>query len=90
MSRRLTLWLALAAACTPPVPSAGPTPTGLIRAESLYADLRGVRDSIDVTLAAGRHATAEGTPVDTLVGRYRALRGQVLRKLDREDPGYRM
>jgi hypothetical protein len=89
VSHRSTLWLALAAACTPPIPSAGPTPTGLIRAESLYADLREVRDRVDVTLAAGRHATGEGTPVDTLAGRYRALRAQVLRELDRV-PAFRL
>jgi hypothetical protein len=89
VTRRSTLWLVAVVACAPPVPPAGPTPTGLVRAESLYAELRALRDRVDVSLAAGQPATPDGTPVDALAGQYRALRVQVHRELDRV-PAFRL
>jgi hypothetical protein len=89
VTRRSTLWLVAAMACAPSVPPAGPTPTGLVRAESLYADLRAVRDRVDVSLAAGRPTTPDDMPVDALTGGYRALRVQVHRELDRV-PAFRL
>ena len=86
MTRRSTLWLVAAVACAPSVPPAGPTPTGLIRAESLYTELRAVRDRVDISVAAGRQTAPDGTPVDALAVRYRGLRVQVHQELDRVPP----
>ena len=69
-------------ACAPAAPPATPTPAALAHTESLYADLRALRDRIDVTTAAGRRATAEGTPVETLTRRYGVLRGGVVARLN--------
>jgi hypothetical protein len=77
------------AACVPPVPSAGPTPGALAAAESVYADLRAVRDRYDVAIAAAAPSSPDGTPVEALAERYRTLRAQVLRQLDRV-PAYRL
>src|SRR4051812_20628080 len=52
-------------------------PINLAAAESSYAVVRDLRDRIDVTLAAGASATADGTPLTRAVGRYDSLR-QVL------------
>jgi hypothetical protein len=48
-----------------------------------------VRDRVDVSLAAGRQTTPDDTPVDALAGRYRTLRVQVHRELDRV-PAFRL
>ncbi len=87
MTARAVLPLLFALACAPPTPAAAPAaapgaaPAALAEAESLYADLRSVRDWIDVTSAAGRAATLDGTPVTTLVGRYREHRRDVVARL---------
>jgi hypothetical protein len=57
----------LLAACTSHSPSPAPAGASLARAESLYANLRALRDRIDVTVAAGRHKTVEGLPLSSLV-----------------------
>ncbi|MGH7518843.1 MAG: hypothetical protein ACREOC_15490 [Gemmatimonadales bacterium] len=74
-------WLLLATACAPARSSPVPAPSALVRAESLYADLRALRDRIEVTTAAARPATADGAPLDTLVRRYHALRRTLIPEL---------
>ncbi|HEU4649178.1 MAG TPA: hypothetical protein VFS33_08975 [Gemmatimonadales bacterium] len=64
-------------------PSAGPrgaTPAAggsaaLANAESTYADLRAVRDRIDITRATGRSVSPDGVPLDSLTRRYNRVRG---------------
>jgi hypothetical protein len=65
-----------APASPPPAPSPATTVT-LARAESAYADLRALRDRIEVTTAAGRRASPDGIPLATLSERYGALRAAV-------------
>jgi hypothetical protein len=74
-------WLLLAPGCAPAAPSATPAPAALARAESLYADLRALRDRIEVTTASARPAAADGTPLDTLVRRYHELRRTLMPEL---------
>lgn len=76
-------WLLLATACAPAPWASSPRPasSALARAESLYADLQALRDRIEVTIASGRPATADGTPLDTLVGRYHELRRTLIPEL---------
>jgi hypothetical protein len=69
------------AACSSPAPMAGPAPAELGRAESLYADLRSIRDRIDVNLEAGRTRGAGASPFAALVLRHNALRGDLARSL---------
>jgi hypothetical protein len=77
---------AIAGCAAPPAPPA-PANTGLSAAESLYADLRAIRDRIEVTTAAGRPAAADGTPLATLVVRHNQLRGRVAPQLAAIDSG---
>jgi hypothetical protein len=59
-----------------------PRPGGTLAAtESLYLDLRDVRDRIDVAAAAARDAAWDGTPVSTLAVRHHQLRRDVLERL---------
>ncbi len=58
------------AVCAAPSPEGSPAPGELTTAESLYADLRALRDRIEVTVAAGRHETVEGLPLSSPVIRY--------------------
>jgi hypothetical protein len=82
-------WLsaALAAACGGRAPSAvaapqiAPPAASLAHAESVYADLRDVRDRIAVTTAAGRTTSPEGLPLATMVRRSNELRGTLLAQL---------
>jgi hypothetical protein len=67
----LGVFLALPA-CSSPVPARGPAPAELARAESLYADLRSVRDRIDVMREAGW--TGRGQAFDALVLKHNAVR----------------
>jgi hypothetical protein len=58
-------------------PNAAPATSGaaaVVQAESVYADLRAVRDRIDITRATGRSVSPEGVPLDTLVRRYNRAR----------------
>ena len=76
---------ALLAACSSPPPAA-PAPGGaLAAAESLYLDLRDVRDRIGVAGSAGRTAASDGTPVATLARRHKELRRALLTRLDAVD-----
>jgi hypothetical protein len=76
---------ALLAACSSPPPAA-PAPGGaLVASESLYLDLRDVRDRIGVARSAGRTAASDGTPVVALVRRHEELRRALLTRLDAVD-----
>jgi hypothetical protein len=63
------------AACASPAPEAAPAPAELATAESLYADLRSIRDRIDVSIEAGR------TPGARAIRRHNALRHDLARSL---------
>lgn len=65
------------AACASPTSVPGPAPAELARAESLYADLRGIRDRIDVDLEAGRTDGA----FTTLVLSHNAAREDLAKRL---------
>ena len=63
-----------------------PRPGGpLAAAESLYLDLREVRDRIDVAVAAARNVASGGTPVSALAARHHELRRAVLERLGAVD-----
>lgn len=70
----------LAACSSPPRP---PTPVraGLAAAESLYADLRSIRDRIDVSIEAGRTGRADARPFAVQVLTHNALREDLARSL---------
>ncbi|MBA3319094.1 MAG: hypothetical protein H0T50_13530, partial [Gemmatimonadales bacterium] len=69
---------ALFAACSGPPPS-GPAPVGpLAAAESLYLDLRDLRDRIDVAASAGRPAARDGRPVAGLARDHDQLRATLV------------
>jgi hypothetical protein len=53
----------------------------LAAAESLYLELRDVRDRIDVAAAAARDTARDGTPVATLAARHHDLRRAVVARL---------
>jgi len=73
VSKRTFAWLGLVVGCAP-APPAAPAPVALAQSESVYADLRALRDRIEVTAAAGRQRAADGTPLAMLARRYRRLR----------------
>lgn len=76
--------LALGACATGAVES--PVPRGpLAAAESLYLELRDVRDRMDVAAAAARDVAWDGTPVRALVARHHGLRGAVVERLGAVD-----
>jgi hypothetical protein len=63
-----------------------PRPGGaLAAAESLYLDLRDVRDRIDVAAAAARAVASDGTPVSALAARHHELRRSVIERLGTVD-----
>ncbi len=68
-------------------PPSAPTPTGatLAAAESLYADLREVRDRIDVSAAAPRTTAPDGIPLAALSTRHNELRGALATRLSAAD-----
>ena len=72
---------AAVAACSSPVSRPSPAPTELARSESLYADLRSMRDRIDVTLEAGHTGGAEAAPFAALVTSHNAIRSDLARSL---------
>jgi hypothetical protein len=77
--------VALLAACSSPPPAA-PAPNGaLTAAESLYLDLRDVRDRIGVARSAGRAVATDGTPVAALARRHDELRRALVTRLDAVD-----
>ncbi len=57
----------------------------LAPAESLYADLRDLRDRYEVTTAAARRSTPEGVPLDELIRRHDSLRSRVAARLAEVD-----
>jgi hypothetical protein len=72
----------LLAACSSPSGTT-PAPAGaLAAAESLYLDLRDLRDRIDVAGSAGRPTAVDGTPVANLARRHNALRGAIVTRLN--------
>jgi len=59
-----------------------PGPAGALAvAESLYLDLRNVRDRIDVAAAAARNLASDGTPVSALAARHHELRRAVIERI---------
>jgi hypothetical protein len=81
------LWLALAAllGCASRA-TENPRPGGpLAAAESLYLDLRDVRDRLDVAAAAARPVASDGTPVSALVARHHELRRAVIERMGAVD-----
>jgi hypothetical protein len=80
---RSGLWAvaALLAACSSPPPPA-PAPSGVLAAvESLYLELRDLRDRIDVAGSAGRTAATDGTPAAALARRHNELRRTLVTRL---------
>jgi hypothetical protein len=72
-------------ACSAP-PSTGPAPLGaLARAESVYADLRELRDRYDVTLARGLSSASNGMSLAALARSHDSLRVLVAERLARVD-----
>jgi len=61
---------------------------GLAAAESLYADLRDIRDHIDVTLASGHTGINDATPVAAWVENHNTLRRSVAARLAEIDSAY--
>ena len=78
---------ALVAACAPSTGLApAPAATGtLAAAESLYIDLRDVRDRLDVAASAASATASDGTPVATLARRHADLRLAVVGRLGAVD-----
>ncbi|MEA2724915.1 MAG: hypothetical protein QOH59_2686 [Gemmatimonadales bacterium] len=71
----------LLAACASPSTPTTPPGAALARAESLYADLRGIRDRIDVSLEAGGTGRNDGSPFAALVLHHNALRQDLATRL---------
>jgi hypothetical protein len=76
---------ALLAACSSPPPAAPAPDAALAAAESLYLDLREVRDRIGVAGSAGRTAAGDGTPVAALARRHDEIRRALVTRLDAID-----
>jgi hypothetical protein len=55
--------------------------TGLAVAESLYGDLRAMRDRIEVTLASGRTGATDATPMAAMILGYNGSRKQLASQL---------
>jgi hypothetical protein len=70
------LFLILAACASPPAPASPRTAT-LATAESLYADLRAMRDRIDVSIASGRTGVTGATPMGVLIRGYNGSRTEL-------------
>jgi hypothetical protein len=66
--------LLLAVSCAPRTPARLAAPAALDRAESTYADLRGLRDRIEITTAAGGRESPEGVSLAVLARRHDSLR----------------
>jgi hypothetical protein len=72
-------------ACSSP-PAAAPAPAGaLAAAESLYLELRDVRDRVGVARSAGRTTATDGAPVAVLVRHHNELRRAFLARLGAVD-----
>ncbi|HEX7337630.1 MAG TPA: hypothetical protein VF252_10520, partial [Gemmatimonadales bacterium] len=77
---RIAALVIVASSChAPPAPSpAGPR---LAVAESLYADLRSVRDRIDVSVASGLTGRTDATPFSLYLRSHNALRHELSSRL---------
>ncbi len=73
--------LPLLAACSSPPAPPTPARASLAAAESLYADLRSIRDRIDVSIEAGHTGSTDATPFRALVLAHNTLREGVARSL---------
>ena len=79
---RVLLALALGlGACAPRGSAPSPAPLALLAAESAYADLRAVRDRIEITTASGRRESPEGVTLSVLRRRHDALRSALVSRL---------
>ncbi len=78
----LALCVALVS-CTPggAPPAPGAAPFALAAAESAFADLRAVRDRIEITTASGRRESPEGIPLAVLSRRHDEQRAALARRL---------
>jgi hypothetical protein len=83
--RALAPLLLAVAACTALPP--GPTGAPLAAAESVYADLRAIRDRINVAIESGQTGLTDATPLSTLVLGHNALRNEVSSRLAAIDSG---
>lgn len=83
--RRRLLFAAIAAAGCAPQPRGGVPPGPLAAAESLYLELRDVRDRLDVAAAAVRDVATDGTPRAALAARHHQLRRAVVERLGAVD-----
>jgi len=74
------LTVAVAASCSPQLSTPGPTraPDTLAAAESTFALARDARDRFDVTVAGGRAASEDGTPLGELAARANRLRDRLM------------
>ena len=80
------LVLALTACGGPPATGVpGDHNPSLPAAESLYADLREIRDRFEVSTAAGRTSAPDGTPLEALARRHDDLRLRVITRLEATD-----
>jgi hypothetical protein len=79
------LFVAAMSACVSPSQPPSTAPAGLAAAESLYLDLRDIRDRIDVAGSAGRAIAADGTPVTVLARRYTELRRRFIDRFEAVD-----
>jgi hypothetical protein len=68
-------------ACASAAPRLTPVGAELAVSESLYADLRGLRDRFDIATASGRTGLTDATPFASLVSAHNALRQEVSRRL---------
>ncbi|HEX2248786.1 MAG TPA: hypothetical protein VHH32_00475 [Gemmatimonadales bacterium] len=75
-----TVFLAPVWACAPPG-SAAPTSSTLAPAESLYADLRDLRDRIEIWTASGGSDGTGRSSLARLVSKHNVLRSRVIRRL---------
>ncbi|HEX6435020.1 MAG TPA: hypothetical protein VFZ87_12290 [Gemmatimonadales bacterium] len=73
--------LLLLLGCAGPQPGHTPAPSQLAAAESLYADLRDIRDQIDVALAAGHNGITDVTPVGFWIHSHNQLRAALAARL---------
>jgi hypothetical protein len=76
---------ALACGGRNPAPNTLPASIALPAAESVYADLRSLRDRLDVAAASGRNVSNDATPYATLILSHNALRAEVTRRLTAVD-----
>src|SRR3954468_24756117 len=85
LPRLFAICVALLAGCAHQPSPAATGPSELAVAESLYADLRDVRDRIDVTLGAGLNGILDSTPVAAWITAHNRLRQAVSGRLDAID-----